>query len=91
MLLFFKIDQATIDNIGNVANEVSTHLNEAGVPFLLTMENKMQAIASIYLHYIISLRKGEIDQFAAGLGPILSLIKHNPQQCQPLFVAPKDN
>ena len=61
-------------------------LTESGFPNMLTFENRFQAI-SLCLHSVFLSRKAELDQFMAGLGPLLNLIRKHPHLEEPLFVA----
>jgi hypothetical protein len=50
----------------------------------------MQAIGSMYLHHVITIRKSEIDQLATGLGKLLTLARNYPDLFRPLFVHSDD-
>ena len=56
---------------------------EAGFPHILTIENRHH---SLCLHSVFLSRKAELDQFMAGLGPLINLVREHPDQAEPLFV-----
>ena len=62
-------------------------LTESGFPNILTFANRFQAMTSLCLHSIFLSRKAELDQFMAGLGPVLNLIRQHPQLAEPLLGA----
>lgn len=62
-------------------------LAEAGYPKMLTVANRLEAITALCVHSAILCRKGELDQFAVGLGPVLELAKKYPDTMNPLFVS----
>lgn len=68
---------------------MNTLLTEAGFPSILTFENRFQAMTSLCLHSVFLSRKAELDQFMARLGPVLNLIRKNPQLAKPIPVADK--
>ena len=61
-------------------------LTESGFPNILTFENRFQAMTSLCLHSVFLSRKAELDQFMAGLGPVLDLVRKHPHLGEPLPV-----
>ena len=67
--------------------ELQGLLIEAGLPHILTFENRFQAILTLCLHSVILLRKAELDQFISGLDPLINIMCKYPDLAAPLFMA----
>jgi hypothetical protein len=81
------LDNIKQEDVSTFAGEIRSLLVEAGFPYLLTFENRFQAMASLCLHSVLLSRKAELDQFMSGLGPLINLICKHPDQTEPLLVA----
>lgn len=82
-----QIDAATDNDIERVSSDVLSLLVDSGYTKVLNMSNKLEAITALCVHSVILSRKGAIDQFALGLGPLLELAKEHPETIKPIFVA----
>ena len=88
-LLFVQIDN--LEDFEDIPDRVSDVLVNAGFIRQLTKALKSGAMMSLMIHFLISSRKAEMDQFAQGLGPVLKGAQENPSICKPLFVHNDDN
>lgn len=59
---------------------------DAGFCKLLNETNKSSGIMSVIMNSVITSRKAELDQFALGLGPLLTEAKKAADVFRPLFV-----